>query len=113
MTNRTNGQFTDLLERIASGDDEAKRALVKVAYDELHRLATTLMHNERSGRTLQPTALVHEAVLKLFDRHALDNIPNRAYFFWVASRGMRQVLVDHARRRDRVRRDCEANQKRC
>lgn len=77
---------------------------MKVAYDELHRLATTLMHNERTGHTLQPTALVNEAVLKLFDRHALDNIPNRACFFWVAARAMRQVLVDHARWRNRVRR---------
>ncbi len=81
MSDLTNGQFTDLLKRTASGDDEAKRKLVKVAYDELHRLATTLMHNERTGHTLQPTALVNEAVLKLFGRRALDNIPNRACFF--------------------------------
>ncbi len=102
MSIKTSGPITEILGEIALGNESARNRLVKVAYDELHRLAGTFMRNERNGHTLQPTALVHETVLKLFHEHALTNVPNRACFFWAASRAMRQILVDQSRRRDRL-----------
>ena len=63
------------------------------------------MHRERPGHTLQPSALVHEALLRLLDGDALADVPNRRYLFAAAAQAMRQVLVDHARRRRPGKRD--------
>ncbi len=104
MEVETNGQITTLLEQIASGDKAARGELVQVTYDELHRLAAMLMRRERPGHTLQPTALLHEAVVKLCGTKGMKNIVSRALFFGSAARIMRHLLVDHARQRQSVRR---------
>ena len=92
------GEFTQLLDQAAEGDALAREKLVKAAYAELHRIATRLMRSE-GNHTLQPTALVHEAYDRLLRDNALENSPNRAYFYASASRTMRRVLVDAARKR--------------
>jgi len=88
---------TDLLARWRGGDAAAREALVPLVYDELRRIARKCLIGQRSDHTLQPTALVHEAYLRLVRR---DSVPweNRAHFFAVAAQMMRQILVDHARR---------------
>src|SRR5205823_12905535 len=78
---------------------QAKSQLVELVYAELHGLAAGLMRHERAGHTLQPTALVHEACLRLLAPEVLGETRNRAHFFAAAARAMRHVLVDHARRR--------------
>ncbi len=92
------GDITQLLDRWCGGDIEAFDALVPLVYDELKKLANHYFRDEREGHTLQPTALVHEAFLRL--RNVRDlRMENRAYFYGAAARVMRRVLVDHARRR--------------
>ncbi|HEX4439717.1 MAG TPA: sigma-70 family RNA polymerase sigma factor [Thermoanaerobaculia bacterium] len=95
---------TELLHRWNQGDREAMDRLMPIVYDELRRLAAGYLKGERPGHTLQPTALVHEAYLRLVrqDRVAWQN---RAHFFGIAARMMRRVLVDHARRRQAEKRD--------
>jgi len=89
---------TDLLSRWRNGDRQALDALMPIVYQELRRIARHYLQQERPDHTLQSTALVHEAYVRL-----LGNDPpewqNRAHFFGVAARLMRQVLVDHARSR--------------
>ena len=77
--------------------------LLELIYPELHRIAERQMRRERAGHTLQPTALVHEAYLKLVDQSHVD-WRNRAHFLGVAAQAMRRLLVDHARGRDRDKR---------
>jgi len=88
--------ITELLARVRLGQKGAMDDLLPLVYQELRRLAQNSFRNERSGHTLQPTALIHEAFLRLFEGHA-PAFADRAHFFGVASRVMRQVLVDHAR----------------
>lgn len=91
------GEITELLGRWHAGDQEALADLLPAVYAELHRRARSLMRGERPDHTLQPTALVHEAYLRL----AAGNSPawsDRLHFFAVASRTMRRILIDHARR---------------
>jgi RNA polymerase sigma-70 factor (ECF subfamily) len=88
---------------LADADPEDREALVHLVYDELHELASRLMRGERAGHTLRPTALVHEAYLRLVDSEL--HWEGRAHFFGIAARAMRQVLVDHARRRQAAKRD--------
>jgi RNA polymerase sigma factor (TIGR02999 family) len=90
--------LTQLLERWSRGDREAFDALVPLVYEELRGLAEVYLQNERPGHTLQPTALVHEAYVRLSATNAM-RLENRAHFFGAAARAMRRVLVDHARRR--------------
>jgi len=92
------GEATLLLQRITDGDTSAGGALLRLLYGELRRVASGHMHRERGDHTLQPTALVHEAWVRLFDRggHAYES---RGHFLRLASRAMRNVLVDHARGR--------------
>lgn len=90
---------TVLLAAARAGDATARERLVALVYDELRPLAGGLMGTERAGHTLQPTALVHEAVVRLFDREALHAIENRAHFFNAAAQAMRRILVDYARAR--------------
>jgi len=89
---------TALLQRVAEGDADAAGELLALVYEELHRLAGSFLAGERRDHTLQPTALVHEAWLRLNGDtpHAWHN---RAQFVAVAARAMRRVLLDHARRR--------------
>ena len=94
---------TDLLTKWRSGDHEAFKALIPLVYHELRRIARHYVRQERPDHTLQSTALVHEAYLRLMRQESLD-IENRAHFFAVAAHLMRQILVDHARRRGAVKR---------
>jgi RNA polymerase sigma-70 factor, ECF subfamily len=85
------------------GDAGAADRLLEMVYPELHRIAERQMRREREGHTLQPTALVHEAYLKLVDQTRVD-WRNRAHFLGVAAQAMRRLLVDHARGRARGKR---------
>jgi len=89
---------TQLLVQWANGDKEALDDLTPLVYKELRRLAASHLRRERKSHTLQPTALVHEAYLRLVDQQNPD-WQSRSHFFGVAARLMRQILVDHARRR--------------
>lgn len=88
--------FTELLVDWSNGDQQALNDLMPIVYDELRRLANRYLRRERSSNTLQPTALVHEAFLRLVDQHSVK-WQNRDHFFGVAAQLMRRILVDHAR----------------
>ncbi len=96
--------LSQLLERVRRGEEAALRDLVAALYDELHRIAACQLRGERASHTLQATALIHEAYLKLIgeNQRAFDD---RAHFLAVASRVMRQVLVDYARAQATKKRD--------
>src|SRR5437762_668795 len=94
---------TSLLRKFADGNQEAAGELIPVIYQELHRLAAGHLRHERPDHTLQPTALVHEAYIKLVAQRSAD-WHGRAHFFAVASALMRRILVDYARRHLRVKR---------
>ncbi|MFN0177383.1 MAG: sigma-70 family RNA polymerase sigma factor [Gemmatimonadales bacterium] len=89
-------RVTALLQEMAAGREAAAEELVPLIYAELHRMAERQMRGERDEHTLQPTALVHEAFLRLLGQNATWQ--NRSHFFGVASQAMRRILVDHARR---------------
>jgi RNA polymerase sigma-70 factor, ECF subfamily len=89
---------TGLLVQWANGNKEALETLTPLVYKELRRLAASHLRKERKSHTLQPTALVHEAYLRLVDQKN-PNWQNRSHFYGVAARLMRQILVDHARGR--------------
>jgi RNA polymerase sigma-70 factor (ECF subfamily) len=93
---------TLLLRRCSAGDPAALGEILPLVYDELLRLARLHMRNERAEHTLQPTALVHEAYVRLVDAE-LD-LEDRRHFYAVASRAMRRILVDHARSRRSLKR---------
>jgi RNA polymerase sigma factor (TIGR02999 family) len=97
------GEITRLLTAIKGGNRQAQSELIPLVYDELRRLARRYMRTERPEHTLQPTALVHEAYLKLVDEPSID-WQGRAHFFAVAARLMRRILVDHARAHRAVKR---------
>lgn len=90
--------ITALLGRVRLGETKALDELLPLVYRELHRLAQSALFQERPDHTLQPTALVHEAYLRLFEGRT-PAFADRAHFLGVASRLMRQILVDHARAR--------------
>jgi RNA polymerase sigma-70 factor (ECF subfamily) len=94
---------TLLLGRIARGDDAAASKLIPLVYDELRRLAGGYMRRERKDHTLQATALVHEAYLKLTEQRSVD-WQGRAHFFGIAAQVMRRILIDHARGHLRAKR---------
>jgi RNA polymerase sigma factor (TIGR02999 family) len=89
---------TQLLSEWQRGDQAAFDRLVPLVYDELRRIARARLRTERDGHTLQTTALVHEAYVRLVDLDRMT-LRNRTHFFAMASRLMRQILVDHARRK--------------
>ena len=91
------GEITGWLHAWRAGDAEAMERLMPLVYDALHTLAERHMRRERTGHTLTPTALVHEAWLRLVDQRRAD-LRDRTHFLSLASRVMRRVLVDHARR---------------
>lgn len=96
--------ITALLKDWSGGDRAALERLMPVVYAELRRLAASYLRSERPDHTLQPTALVHEAYLRLADQHSVE-WANRGHFFGIAARIMRRILVDHARRRRALKRD--------
>jgi RNA polymerase sigma factor (TIGR02999 family) len=98
MPNRNSHEVTQLLVAWSEGDKAAMDQLIPLVYGELRRLAKYHMRRERAGRTLQTTALIHEAYLRLIDASQV-RLENRRHFFGAASRLMRQALVDLARER--------------
>jgi RNA polymerase sigma factor (TIGR02999 family) len=92
------GPVTQLLARVSAGEDDAIDRLFPLVYQQLRQAAESVLRSERPGHTLQPTALVHEAYLKLVGGGAIP-ARDRSHFLSIAARAMRQILVDHARRR--------------
>jgi RNA polymerase sigma factor (TIGR02999 family) len=95
--------ITEMLHEWNSGNREVVDELLPLIYDELHKRAAAFMRRERHNHTLQPTALVHEAYLRLVDQRKGD-WNDRQHFFAIASQVMRRILVDHARNRQRLKR---------
>lgn len=91
--------FTYLLSQITAGDRRAAGQLLPLVYEELRKLAAAKMADERSGQTLQATALVHEAYLRLIDTNAIQHWNSRNHFFAAAAEAMRRILVEAARRK--------------
>ena len=89
-------EVTQLLMAVTHGDEGAASKLIPVVYDELRKLAGSYMRRERTDHTLQATALVHEAYLKLVEQRSV-NWQSRSHFFGVAAQLMRRILIDHAR----------------
>jgi RNA polymerase sigma factor (TIGR02999 family) len=96
-------QLTRLLEEWQRGDSAAAEQLVPLVYAELRRIAASKLRSERGGHTLQPTALVHEAWIRLMKQHG-SAWQNRDQFFAIAAQAMRRILVDHARKRHAAKR---------
>ena len=96
------GEVTRLLRNLQKGVEAAQSKLIPLVYEELRRVAARHMRGERPGRTLQATALVHEAFLRLTEQNA--SWQNKAHFFGIASQVMRHILIDHARGRMRAKR---------
>jgi RNA polymerase sigma-70 factor, ECF subfamily len=101
--------ITLLLSSLSRGDAQAASELIPMVYDELRRLAASYMRRERPDHTLQATALVHEAYVKLLEQRSVD-WQSRAHFFGIAAQLMRRILIDHARSHLRQKRGGE-NQK--
>jgi len=97
---------TRLLRRSSDGDDQALRALLPLVYRELRFMAAASWRREPIGHTLQPTAVVHEAFLRLVDQQEV-HWQSRSQFMAIAARMMRRVLTDHARRRKAIKRGAE------
>ena len=94
---------TQILDRVQSGDPLAASELLPLVYQELRRIAAQKMAGESPGQTLQPTALVHEAWLRLVGNDGEAQFQNRAHFFGAAAEAMRRILVDRARRKRALR----------
>lgn len=95
-------EVTQLLEAIDAGDPNAADQLLPLVYQELRKLAVVRMANEKAGQTLQPTALVHEAWLKIAG-DGQEQFANRRHFFKAAATAMQQILIDNARRKQRLK----------
>src|SRR5882762_1607993 len=93
---------TRILDRVQQGDPEAAEALLPLVYEELRKLAIARMANEKPGQTLQPTALVHEAWLKIAG-DGKEHFANRRHFFKASAGAMQQILIDIARRKQRLK----------
>ena len=96
---KAESNVTQLLQQYRNGNRGALDALFPLVYDELKRLAASRLRDERRDHTLQPTALVHEAYMRLIDQHSSD-WQNRAHFFGLAAEMMRRILVNHANKRN-------------
>jgi RNA polymerase sigma factor (TIGR02999 family) len=103
MSSHNPPDVTRLLAEWAGGDEGALERLMPLVYQELRRIADRALGRERQGHTLQATALVHEAYLRLVQQHSAQ-FQNRAHFFAIASQVVRRILVDHARRRASIKR---------
>jgi RNA polymerase sigma-70 factor, ECF subfamily len=97
MAARLASNVTTILQELHAGDQDAQNRLLNSVYEELHRMAADCMRRERPDHTLQPTALVHEAFVRLFGNNF--QAQDRQHFFWQAARAMRQILIEHANRR--------------
>jgi RNA polymerase sigma factor (TIGR02999 family) len=97
-------EVTQLLDELRSGGDGAADRLATLVYEQLHRIAQNALRRERVDHTLQPTELVDEAFVSLLGQTQV-NWQNRSHFYAVASRLIRRILVDHARKRNAVKRD--------
>jgi RNA polymerase sigma factor (TIGR02999 family) len=97
-------EVTRILGRLEQGDPSAAEQLLPLVYDELRQLAAERMANERPGQTLQATALVHEAYLRLVDVERAQHWNSRGHFFAAAAEAMRRILVDNARRKQSKKR---------
>src|SRR5215831_15068402 len=100
---------TGILSAIEQGDASAAEQLLPLVYDELRKLAAAKLAQEKPGQTLQATALVHDAYIRLVDGNASQHWNNRGHFFGAAAEAMRRILVDSARRRRTLRRGGDAN----
>lgn len=98
---------SQLLRAWNKGDSDAENELMQIVYDELRRLARNYLRRERADHTLQPTALVHEAYLRLVDQRSVE-WQNRAHFYGIAALMMRRILVNYAKGRERAKRGGEA-----
>lgn len=101
-------EVTCILNSIDQGDDEAVDELLPLVYDELRRMAANKMFNEQAGHTLQATALVHEAYLRLVGNEDIQ-WNSRAHFFSAASEAMRRILIERARKKGRQKRGSHVN----
>jgi RNA polymerase sigma factor (TIGR02999 family) len=109
MTTPSSQEVTRLLLAWRDGDEAALEKLLPLVYEELHRLAARYMRRESPGHTLQTSALVNEAFLRLIDQQQVD-WQNRAHFFGIAAQLMRRILLDHARSHTRAKRGGGARQ---
>jgi RNA polymerase sigma factor (TIGR02999 family) len=109
MKSRAAGELTQILEAMTSGDRDAASRLLPLVYDELRGLARAKLARERQGHSLQPTALVHEAYLRLFG-NGRPRWENRAHFFGAAAEAMRRILIERARRHLRLKRGGKRDQ---
>jgi RNA polymerase sigma factor (TIGR02999 family) len=100
---------TRILSQIESGDPNAADQLLPLVYEELRKLASQKLAHEKPGQTLQATALVHEAFLRLVDGAATRDWDSRGHFFAAAAEAMRRILVENARRKQRIKRGGECN----
>jgi len=98
---------TQILSRIEAGDPSAAEQLLPLLYDELKKLAAHRLAQERPGQTLQPTALVHEAYVRLVDNEGSQHWNSRGHFFAAAAEAMRRILVEQARHKGRLKRGGE------
>src|SRR3954470_23360813 len=97
-------QVTQILNAIEAGDPRAAEQLLPLVYDELRKLAAQKLAHEKPGQTLQATALVHEAYLRLVDAEPAQQLNGRGHFFAAAAEAIRRILVDQARRKLSLRR---------
>lgn len=102
--NQPDQDVSMMLRELGRGNDSVKEKLFEQLQSELRQMASALMRRERADHTLQATALVNEACIRLLDSDAIDNATDRRYFFAAANRAMRQILIDHARRRNTTKR---------
>ena len=100
-------EITQMLLELTDGNEEVVNQILPHIYDELRRLASSYLRRERSNHTLQPTALVHEAYMKLIDQSRVK-WQNRAHFFGIAAQVMRRILMDHARKHTAEKRGGDA-----
>lgn len=98
---------TRILSQIEAGDPQAAEKLLPLVYDELRKLAAAKLAQEKPGQTLQATALVHEAYVRLVDGNGSEKWDNRGHFFAAAAEAMRRILVEHCRRKSAAKRGGE------
>jgi RNA polymerase sigma factor (TIGR02999 family) len=96
-------EVTQILDAMGRGEEHASEQLLPVIYRDLRRLAASMLAQERAGQTLEATALVHEAYVRLVDSEAEQKWKHRGHFFTAAAEAMRRILVDKARRKQRVK----------
>jgi RNA polymerase sigma factor (TIGR02999 family) len=102
-------EVTQILSQIEQGDPSAAEQLLPLVYDELRKLASARLAQEKPGQTLQATALVHEAYLRLVDVDRAQHWDSRRHFFTAAAESMRRILVEKARRKGRLKRGGNLN----